>query len=296
MLNIMGGLPLLKEEGLTSFKSTDRVRRLFGVKKGGYVGTLDQNATGVLLVLLGPATKLIPYLPVNDKTYIAEFQLGAKSNTLDRWGEITEQGYAHPVSKNQIQETMERFLGKIDQIPPMFSAKKVNGKRLYKHALEGKSIPRKPSSVEIKSLVLHSYDSDKGTGKFELTCTKGTYVRSLISEIGECVGCGAIMTSLIRTNDSGFSMNDCQTYSAIQQHVNNDAGMEMFVPVEKLLHHLPSVEVDPSQKTMLKNGVPVGIHGWPARSGTVKMTCEGILFGIGTLIVASGKLKPERIL
>lgn len=292
----MGGLPLLKEEVLTSFKSTDRVRRLFNVKKGGYVGTLDQNATGVLLVLLGPATKLIPYLPVYDKTYVADFRLGATSNTFDRWGEVTEHGYNDPVSAEHIDTILNTFKGKIDQIPPMFSAKKVKGKRLYEYALEGKTLPRKPSRIEIKSLILQSYNMETGMGRFELTCTKGTYVRSLISELGESAGCGAIMTSLARTSDCGLSINDCLPFSKIQKVTGKGNDRKLLISTDKLLFHLPSVEVNSFKKALLAKGVSVSIHGWPARSGTVRMTCENELIGIGTLVVSTGQLHPERIL
>ncbi|MCK5743177.1 MAG: tRNA pseudouridine(55) synthase TruB [Caldisericia bacterium] len=296
MNKIMGAIPLKKEGGLTSFKSSDRVRRIFNVKKGGYVGTLDEHATGVLLILLGPATKLIRYLPEFDKTYVATFKLGSTSNTFDAWGEVEDHGYDESISTEHINSILSKFSGKIEQIPPMFSAKKIDGKRLYKYALEGKELPRKPTKVEIKSLVLHSYDQEKGEGKFELTCTKGTYVRTLISDIGENAGCGAIMTSLMRTSDNGFSIDDCFTLANIEKESTNENLESLLIPMGTLISHLPQVQIDDYQKFRVTNGNPAKIHGKPARSGLVQMMFEGELYGIGKLVVSTGELHPERIL
>ncbi|MEZ4812302.1 MAG: tRNA pseudouridine(55) synthase TruB [Caldisericia bacterium] len=292
----MGAIPINKPMGITSFKLSDAVKKLFGEKKGGYVGTLDENATGVLLVMVGVSTKLIPYLKISDKTYVATFELGSTSTTYDKWGEVTEHGYDGSVSKEHIESIMSKFSGVIDQIPPMYSAKKIDGKRLYKYALEGKELPRKPSKIEIKSLVLDEYDQEKGFGKFTLRCSKGTYVRSLISDIGSEAGCGAIMTSLERVEDNGFDISECHSISDIEKCETLEKRQELLVKGLDLIKHIPEVEIVEKQTKKLLNGNPVQIHGKPARTGIVRMVYNESLFGLGKLVVSTGLLYPERLI
>lgn len=296
MVPISGGIAINKQEGLTSFQVTERTRRLFGATKAGHTGTLDGHATGVLVVMLGASTKLIPYLEDKPKKYTATFRLGATSNTYDAWGEVTEHGYKSDIPKDHIQAIISEFTGKIDQIPPMFSAKKVEGIRLYQYAMKGVELPRKPQPVEIISLNLTSYDQNTGEGGFELTCSKGTYVRSLIADIGQNAGCGAIMTSLVRREDHGLAIENSHKISNIEEHIFIGDHLDLVIPSQWFVSHLPEVQVTQHQSDTLWNGNPVNLRGMPARSGLVRIAMKEKLVGIGKLVTATGQLIPERLL
>ncbi len=293
---ISGGIVIRKDEGPTSFQVSNRARKLYGASKGGHLGTLDAHATGVLVVMLGPATKLIPYLPEKTKKYKATFRLGATSNTYDAWGEVKEHDYKRDVAKEHILSILSVFSGKIEQVPPMFSAKKVQGVRLYELAHAGIELPRKPQPIEILSLDLDWYDQGKGEGGFSLECSKGTYVRSLVADIGMSAGCGAIMTSLVRTSDQGFDLSASHTISQIEERIFVGDHLDLLVPSDQFVSHIPEVNVTLRQSELLYHGNPVTLRGAPARSGFVRIAAKERLVGIGKLVTATGQLLPERML
>lgn len=290
---ISGGLPLNKPAGMTSAHVGNVLKAIFECPKTGHIGTLDPNATGVLVVMLGNATKIIPYVQDLPKTYLAAFKLGVTSNTYDIWGQITEHGYDGDVSKDMVETIMEEFTGKIDQLPPMFSAKKINGVRLYKLAYEGIELPRKPSSIEIFRLELISYDQYLGQGSFLLECSKGTYVRSLISDIGISCGCGAVMTSLVRTRDMGFGVEDCVKLEQIE---NASDKQSLLIPMHKFIDHMPQIELNERQANKIKFGNNAVFQGFPAPSGTVRLNLNNELYAIGKLVLSTGEIIPERLI
>jgi tRNA pseudouridine55 synthase len=290
---ISGGLALNKPAGLTSAQIGNILKPLFECPKTGHIGTLDPNATGVLIMMLGNATKVIPYVPEQPKTYIAGFRLGLTSDTYDIWGKLSEHGYSGDVPKDMISSVMEEFTGKIDQLPPMFSAKKIDGVRLYKLAYDGIELPRKPSRIEIFRLDLLSYDEKAGEGTFLLECSKGTYVRSLISDIGMSCGCGAVMTSLIRTRDMGFNVDDCVTLEQIKESPDRQS---LLIPMHKFISHIPQVELSDIQANRIKFGNNANFQGFPAPSGTVRLNWHDELYAIGKLVNSTGEIIPERLI
>ncbi|MCD8025818.1 MAG: tRNA pseudouridine(55) synthase TruB, partial [Clostridiales bacterium] len=191
----MNGILLIdKPKGFTSFDVIAVIRRITGQRKAGHTGTLDPNATGVLPILLGTATKAQDLILNHDKTYIADFALGITTDTLDIWGTVKSKAEAD-VKRDEIEALIPDFTGTIEQIPPMFSAVQKDGQRLYDLARKGIEVERKSRKVTVYSLKLLDFDESAQTGRLEISCSKGTYVRSLIDDIGKRLGTGAVMTS-----------------------------------------------------------------------------------------------------
>ena len=195
-----------KHEDITSFGVVAKIRGIMGQRKAGHTGTLDPMATGVLPIMLGGATRFLDYLPDSNKSYRATFMPGMTTDTLDITGTVTGR-YPVTVQYGDVQEILQKFTGVIEQVPPMYSAKSVDGVRLYELARQGVEIQRQPCRVEIFSLELVDYSDNRYT--IDVTCSKGTYIRSLIDDIGRELGCGAVMTSLCRTGAMGFDLSQC---------------------------------------------------------------------------------------
>ncbi len=241
-----------KKKDITSFGVCAKVRGITGEKKCGHTGTLDPMAQGVLPVMLGGATRFLDFLPESDKGYRASFVLGKTTDTLDITGKITAE-YKVNASEADVLKTLEAFRGKIKQIPPMYSAVSVNGKRLYALARQGIGIERNAREAEIKKLELISADGNSYV--IDVFCSKGTYIRTLIDDIGRTLGCGAVMTSLIRTSAMGFSLDDCITLEELQKRKDNHIGFEdIVIPVDQALDVYGRIEVSSAQSIRFKNG------------------------------------------
>ncbi|MFZ0565122.1 MAG: tRNA pseudouridine(55) synthase TruB [Chlamydiales bacterium] len=201
-----GILPVNKPQGCTSFSLIRTLRKLTGIKKIGHTGTLDPFATGVLVILIGREyTRLCDKFLLQDKEYVAKVHLGVSTDTFDCDGKVMALSKKIP-TPGEIDSVLAKFQGEIEQIPPMFSAKKVQGKKLYKLAREGKSIERKPVKIRIQSDKLHySYPHLS----LRIACSKGTYIRSFASEIGDFLGCGAYLLELQRTRNGPFHLDEC---------------------------------------------------------------------------------------
>lgn len=290
---VSGGLAINKSEGVTSAQVGNIAKAMFGCSKVGHIGTLDPNATGVLILMLGNATKVIPYVQELPKTYIAGFKLGSTSNTYDIWGEMTEHGYGGDIPETHIRSVMEEFTGKIDQIPPMFCAKQIDGVRLYNLAYQGIELPRKPNPVEIYRLELLSYDQNVGEGEFLLECSKGTYVRSLISDIGMSCGCGAVMSALRRTVDMGYKVDNCITLNDV--HVAGDRE-SLLIPMETFIDHIPRVDLTDAQAKKIKFGNNASFQGFPAPAGVVRCFYQDTFMAMAKLVLSTGEIIPERLI
>lgn len=245
----MEGLVLLdKPTGITSFKAVATVRFLSGEKRIGHTGTLDPMATGVLPVLLGQATRLSNLLLTAEKRYTARLRLGITTDTLDSTGQVTSTA---PVlaDADALRRAAEGFIGEIDQVPPMYSALKQNGRRLYDLAREGVEVARPARRVEIKALDLLG---QVGPDEYEIDvlCSKGTYIRSLVDDIGRALGCGAVLTALRRTMTAGFSVEDCVPLSRMEAE-----GVSPFLlPADRAVESYPMVAVTPAQGLRFCNG------------------------------------------
>lgn len=248
-----GVLVIDKPEGFTSFDVIAVVRKLTGQRKTGHTGTLDPNATGVLPVLLGSATKAQDILPDHDKSYTAGFQLGIRTDTLDIWGEVLERVQTD-VSEEEVLRAMESFRGDIMQVPPMYSAIKKNGQRLYDLARQGVEVEREARPVTVYRLSLVSFNIEKQSGVLEIECSKGTYVRSLIDDLGKKLGACAVMTSLRRTRACGFGLPDCVTLDALRELTESGRTDEIIRPVESLFVTFPEIIVSDAQAKRFSNG------------------------------------------
>lgn len=222
-----GIVNVYKECGFTSHDVVAKLRGIFHMKKIGHTGTLDPDAMGVLPVCVGKATKVCSLLTDQDKTYQAGVRLGVSTDTQDLTGTIINTCQVD-VTEEQIREVLDKFVGEIQQIPPMYSAVKVNGKRMYELARQGKEVERKPRKITIHNIQIESMDLLKNEFSIEVTCSKGTYIRTLCHDIGEQLGCGAAMKSLVRTRVGNFLLEEAQTLAEIERAVQKKRGGQAF--------------------------------------------------------------------
>lgn len=243
-----------KPRGFTSFDVIAKLRGMLKTKKLGHSGTLDPLATGVLPVFAGNATRAVDMLSDNDKTYEAGFRLGVRSDTQDITGKLIYTDTPLP-SADAVEKAVASFTGDIMQIPPMYSAVSVNGKRLYELARKGIEVEREARPVTVYSASLVSYDAG-GEGSITFSCSKGTYVRTLINDIGDSFGCGAVMTSLRRTRACGFDIADCITLDELRIMTDREDDISgLFRPVDKVFEDLPAIHLDERLTALYKNGV-----------------------------------------
>lgn len=241
-----------KPEGITSFGAVAKVRGITREKKAGHTGTLDPMATGVLPVMLGSATRFLNYLPDSDKGYRASFVLGKTTDTLDITGTVTGE-FPVNVTREDVAAVLAQFRGTIMQLPPMFSAKSKDGVRLYELARQGIEVEREACEVTIKRLELLGVSD--GVYTIDVLCSKGTYIRSLIDDIGSALGCGAVMTALCRTQAMGFTLENCVTLDELQRLKDSGKGFdEHLIPLEKLFKTYDTVTVSEAQAKRFANG------------------------------------------
>ncbi len=241
-----------KKQNITSFGVCAKLRGILGEKKVGHTGTLDPMAEGVLPVMIGGATRFLNFLPESDKGYRASFILGKTTDTLDITGNVTAE-YENNVSESDVSEALKFFKGKIMQTPPMYSAVSVNGKRLYELARQGIEVERKEREIEIKRLEL--VENINGEYVIDVFCSKGTYIRSLIDDIGRMLGCGAVMTSLVRTSAMGFTLENCTTLDELQQRKNENIGFDdILLPLDQVLSAYDKITISLAQSIRFKNG------------------------------------------
>lgn len=243
----MTGLVLLnKPADMTSFGAAAVLRRIYGEKRIGHTGTLDPMATGVLPVLLGRATRLSPFLLMADKAYRATVRLGLTTDTQDRTGRVLQQSPVQ-VSRAQLEEVLRGFVGPQMQVPPMYSALKKEGKKLYELARQGIEVERQARPIEIKKIEPVSFDGTDFC--IDVVCSKGTYIRSLCHDIGLALGCGATLFGLQRTATGGFLLGDCVTVAQLE--ANPQAAL---LSADQAVLHLPSAQITQNQRTRFLNG------------------------------------------
>ena len=241
-----------KPEGITSFVAVAKIRRIFGIKKAGHTGTLDPMATGVLPIALGHATRFIELIPSHDKAYKAKFILGKTTDTLDITGKVTGE-YNVTSTREDVENILSDFRGEIEQIPPMYSAIKKDGVRLYDLARQGIEIERESRKVTIYSLELVSYCEDTAEYEIECECSSGTYIRTLIGDIGDKLGCGATMTSLRRTKANGISIDRCYTFEELEK-MRDEGNIEKALGSVDSLIVYDKIRVTAPQAKRFSNG------------------------------------------
>ncbi len=298
----MNGVLLIdKPQEFTSFDVVAVVRKITGQKKIGHTGTLDPNATGVLVVLLGAATKAQDLILNHDKSYISDFRLGMTTDTLDIWGKVTSENNS-AVVREDIMRIIPDFTGEIEQLPPMFSAIQKNGQRLYDLARHGVEVDREKRRVTVYSIDLLDFDEKEQCGRLAVSCSKGTYVRTIIDDIGRKLGCGAVMTGLRRTSACGFELKDCITLESARQLAADGLLEARLLSVESLFEGLRFVRISHAQSKRFSNGGALDLE----RTALSRLGCEngelfrvkdseGCFLGLGIADKDSGLLKIHKL-
>lgn len=253
-----GVLPVNKPVGFTSHDVVAKVRRIVGMKRIGHTGTLDPGVTGVLPLCLGRATRFVEYIQELPKQYEAELTIGYSTDTEDWTGETLrrlEPGQVH-IEEDEVRRTIASFIGTIEQVPPMYSAVKIGGKKLYELAREGKEIERKARKVDIYEIELLHLDlkAEYPKVRFRVLCSKGTYIRTLCVDIGLALGFPAVMTELVRSRSGSISLDDCFTLEQIEELHRTGRLASSIIPGDRLASHLPSCSVSVQEAASAMQG------------------------------------------
>ena len=293
-----GILPVKKPAGFTSFDVIGKLRGVVKTRKIGHSGTLDPMATGVLPLFFGGATKCCDLLPNEDKRYVADIKFGIVTDTQDTSGRVLKESESR-VTEGEFAEVMSGFIGKQMQTPPMFSAVKINGRPLYDLAREGKVVERAQKEIEVYDIKLLEFDEHAQTARIEVSCGKGTFIRTLINDMGEKLGCGASMSALERTMAAGFELSECFTISEIEEMMKDGTFEEHLMPVERLYNALPRLVLDDFDKRLYRSGVPLELQkrGWGGISGNIAVFDEGgMLLGISFMDEEANELKLRKMM
>ena len=290
-----GVLIVKKEKGFTSHAVVAKLRGILRMKKIGHTGTLDPEAEGVLPVVLGKATRLVDMLTEKEKTYEALLHLGIETDTQDMTGSVLRE-LPVTVTEEDVKKTVETFLGEQQQIPPMYSALKVDGKKLYELAREGKTVERKPRTVYFREIRI--LEMELPLVRISVTCSKGTYIRTLCHDIGQKLGCGGCMEELLRTKSGQFSLEDSLTLGQIQTLADQGEIEEHLIEIREILGEYPALSGKKMADRLLKNGNPVteALVDGSYRDGWVRMhTSEGEFIGIYQWHPASEAYRPVKM-
>jgi len=289
---VINGVVLLdKPPGLSSNSAVQRVKRLLGAKKAGHTGSLDPIATGLLPVCLGEATKLAAFLLDDDKRYETRVRLGVTTASADIEGEVLETRDVPELNEERIEAVLAQFRGAISQIPPMYSALKHQGQRLYELARKGVEVERAPRNIRIHELLLKGYGADYLD--LEVHCSKGTYIRSLAADIGEALGCGGHVELLRRTAVGALSLQQGAVSLDQMQRCPDDERLPLVQPSELMVQGLIFLEVDGEQAVRLSKGQTVIVSSDTDREGIRKVVCGDEFLGMADL-KADGSLVPRR--
>ncbi|MBW3495234.1 MULTISPECIES: tRNA pseudouridine(55) synthase TruB [Bacillus] len=257
----MEGVVLLhKPKGMTSHDCVFKLRKILREKRIGHTGTLDPDVTGVLPICVGRATKIAQFLTSETKTYEGEVTLGFSTTTEDASGEVVEkQDVDRVITRKEVEEVLAELTGTIEQMPPMFSAVKVNGKKLYEYARAGQEVERPVRTITIHEFVLlderEVFEGENISFRFRVTCSKGTYVRTLAVMIGEKLGFPSHMSHLVRTASGEFLLEDCISFEEIEENVQNGTVESIFISIDEALSKFPKMVVDEKQAEKIKNGM-----------------------------------------
>jgi len=292
-----GILNINKPVGRTSFNVVSTIRNLIGEKRVGHAGTLDPMASGVLPVCFGQATRVVEFLQEASKLYRADIELGTSTDTYDATGKITKQADYSSVSLQQLEQSLENFRGAIQQTPPMFSAVKHNGQRLYSLAREGVSVERKSRPANIYRLELVSFKPPRVI--LDVECSRGTYIRSLAHDLGEMLGCGAHISGLSRLGYGPFCIEDAVSLAQLESAVNGGGWQQYVYPIDSVLRHWQTIVVDEEQERLIKNGSGVDISDNPAIAEDIKRclayNINGGLLAILVFSAEKNRWQPQKV-
>lgn len=255
-----GVLLLHKPKGMTSHDCVFKLRKILREKRIGHTGTLDPDVTGVLPICVGRATKIAQFLTSETKTYEGEVTLGFSTTTEDASGEVVEtHDVNRAITRAEVEAVLAELTGTIEQVPPMYSAVKVNGKKLYEYARAGQEVERPVRTITIHEFALlddrEIFEGKTVSFRFRVTCSKGTYVRTLAVMVGEKLGFPAHMSHLVRTASGEFQLKDCISFEEIEQNVQNGTVESIFISIDEALSKFPKIVVDEKQAEKVKNGM-----------------------------------------
>ncbi|HHF2967034.1 MULTISPECIES: tRNA pseudouridine(55) synthase TruB [Vibrio] len=298
---INGVILLDKPTGISSNDALQKVKRIYFAEKAGHTGALDPLATGMLPICLGEATKFSQFLLDSDKRYRVIAKLGERTNTSDSDGEVVE---TRPidVTLDKLEACIDQFRGESDQVPSMFSALKYQGKPLYEYARKGIEVPRESRKITVYEIVLHRFEGDEV--EMEVHCSKGTYIRTIVDDLGEMLGCGAHVTMLRRTGVAKYPYENMVTLEQLnelleQAHREERAPRELLdpllLPMDTAVEDLPEVNLVPELADMVQHGQPVQVFGAPTE-GSLRLTMgeERLFIGVGEMN-EDGKIAPKRL-
>jgi len=281
-----GIINVLKPPGMTSHDVVSFIRKTLNIKKVGHTGTLDPNAAGVLPICIGKATRIVPYFDEFTKIYIAELTLGFETDTQDKYGRIIGTANVPNITYSELKNVLDSFQGSIKQVPPMYSALKHNGKKLYELAREGITIERQQREVFIHDiLLLKSYENKRIL--FQVECSKGTYIRTLCSDIGRKLGTMGCMTFLLRTRVGDFDIKNTYTIEEIQECARSNRLDSIIIPLDKALEHYDCVNLNKNYYAILKNGGRVVLNSCindfklDDLEKRIRVYCDSEFVGIG---------------
>lgn len=293
---VNGILNINKPQGVTSFGVVARIRRLTGVKRAGHAGTLDPLATGVLPVCLGHATRVIEYLADSRKTYLAEMLLGITTDTQDIEGTTLEQKDPATVTLDRFTSLLPSFTGIIEQVPPMYSAVKYKGQPLYQLARAGQTVERKSRTAEIYSLVITRWEPP--IISLSVECSKGTYIRTLIHDMGQELGCGAVMQNLVRSAYGPFAIEQAVSPDTLEEAVQDCDWQQYLAPVDAVLDALTPLTVTEEDVEEFRHGRPVSLEEPlpdTARLPVRVYSPDGSLVCIAQYDAAARLLQPKKV-
>ncbi|EIU7855256.1 tRNA pseudouridine(55) synthase TruB [Vibrio parahaemolyticus] len=298
---INGVILLDKPTGISSNDALQKVKRIYFAEKAGHTGALDPLATGMLPICLGEATKFSQFLLDSDKRYRVIAKLGERTNTSDSDGEVVE---TRPVdvTLEKLEASIEKFRGESDQVPSMFSALKYQGKPLYEYARKGIEVPRESRKITVYEIILHRFEGDEV--EMGVYCSKGTYIRTIVDDLGEMLGCGAHVTMLRRTAVAKYPYEKMVTLEQLnelleQAHREEIAPRELLdpllMPMDTAVEDLPEVNLIPELADMVQHGQPVQVLGAPEQ-GSLRLTMgeERLFIGVGEMN-DDGKIAPKRL-
>lgn len=281
---MLGILLIDKPLGITSHDVVNDVRRRFGTKRVGHAGTLDPLASGLLVVAVGPATRFLQYLPLEPKVYVADIVFGYSTPTYDAEGERSEPRAVPEDLAGAVESALASFRGLIRQLPPLYSAVKVGGKPLYRHVREGSSPVREPRTVHIDSFEILEINGN--IAKARISCSGGTYVRSLANDLGETVGCGAYLGGLIRTDVGRFHLSQAAPLDQVRP--------DMLIPLREALAPMPMLHLDAVETHGIREGRPIFRTDLPEGSLAALLDPAGVVFSVAKL--SGNFVQPECVI
>ncbi len=281
---MFGILLIKKEPDRTSHDVVDAIRRKFGTRRVGHAGTLDPLATGLLVVAIGPATRFLQFLPLEPKEYVAQITFGKATSTYDLEGEVTQDSPVPADLEFAIKTALPQFTGLISQLPPMYSAVKIDGKPLYHYARQGKSIEREPRNVHIERFEVEV--RDERTAEAVIVCSGGTYIRSLAHDLGQAMECGAHLSGLSRTKVGRFTLD--------QGYTLQDAEPSKVMPLREALLPMPMVPLNEVQVHHIREGRQVGLTEMPNANIVALLDTQGEVFSVAR--VHGSLLQPECVI